>query len=279
MKKIMMIASLLVTSSAVHSSEIDNLINASGAIATQIDRGIMLTGAAMEYANTGAGLSDGALSSTAHISTAQLDAYNSALSGMNSYLPYGSVQDVLNDKAMTELDLMDDAIDTFTAVVVDMVQVVEVAEMASEASTPDQEAAVQDFVVSNAEVLTIGAEEVDTYNQSLDDIETHANNASAYLAVAGNEDAVAFLDQSVQDSNTTAEQTNIFYDANAQWLSMGYPMQRNLTVLALSGENTYGFDLYATEADILAIGSDSEFYLTGPTAVGYKCFMTQEDCE
>jgi len=279
MKKIMMIASLLVTSSAVHSSEIDNLINASGAIATQIDRGIMLTGAAMEYANTGAGLSDGALSSTAHISTAQLDAYNSALSGMNSYLPYGSVQDVLNDKAMTELDLMDDAIDTFTAVVVDMVQVVEVAEMASEASTPDQEAAVQDFVVSNAEVLTIGAEEVDTYNQSLDDIETHANNASAYLAVAGNEEAVAFLDQSVQDSNTTAEQTNIFYDANAQWLSMGYPMQRNLTVLALSGENTYGFDLYATEADILAIGSDSEFYLTGPTAVGYKCFMTQEDCE
>ncbi len=274
-----MIASLLVTSSAVHSSEIDNLINASGAIATQIDRGIMLTGAAMEYANTGAGLSDGALSSTAHISTAQLDAYNSALSGMNSYLPYGSVQDVLNDKAMTELDLMDDAIDTFTAVVVDMVQVVEVAEMASEASTPDQEAAVQDFVVSNAEVLTIGAEEVDTYNQSLDDIETHANNASAYLAVAGNEEAVAFLDQSVQDSNTTAEQTNIFYDANAQWLSMGYPMQRNLTVLALSGENTYGFDLYATEADILAIGSDSEFYLTGPTAVGYKCFMTQEDCE
>lgn len=275
----MMIVSLLVTSSAVQSSEIDNLVNTSGAIVSQIDRGLKLTGAALQYANTGDGLSDGNLSSTAHISTEQLDAYNNALSSMSMYTPYGSVQVELENLATQELELMDQAVDTFAEVVVEMITVVEVSEMASEASTPDQEAAVQDFVVSNAEVLTIGAEEVDTYNQSLDDIETHANNASAYLAVAGNEDAVAFLDQKVQDANTTADQTNIFYDANAQWLAMGTPMQRNLNIISLSGENTYGFDLYVSEADILVIGADSEFYLTGPTAVGYKCFMTQEDCE
>jgi predicted GNAT family acetyltransferase len=198
---------------------------------------------------------------------------------MGSFLPYGSVQLELESLASQELELMDDAISAFTDVVIEMVQVVEVAEMAEDASSPVEEAAVQEFVVLNAEALTIDQEEVDTYNQSLDDIETHANNASAYLAVAGNEDAVAFLDQTVEDANTTADQANIFYDANAQWLAMGTPMQRNLTVLALSGENTYGFDLYATEADILVIGSESEFYLTGPTAVGYKCFMTQEDCE
>jgi hypothetical protein len=279
MKKIMMIVSLLVTSSAVQSSEIDNLVNTSGAIVSQIDRGVMLTGAALQYANTGEGLSNGGLSSTAHISTEQLDAYNNALSGMSMYTPYGSVQVELENLATQELELMDQAVDTFAEVVVGMLTVVEVSEMASEASTPDQEAAVQDFVVSNAEVLTLGTEEVDTYNQSLDDIETHANNASAYLAVAGNEDAVAFLDQKVQDANTTADQTNIFYDANAQWLAMGTPMQRNLNIIGLSGENTYGFDLYVSEADVLAIGSASEFYLTGPTAVGYKCFMTQEDCE
>jgi hypothetical protein len=275
----MMIVSLLVTSSAVQSSEIDNLVNTSGAIVSQIDRGVMLTGAALQYANTGEGLSNGGLSSTAHISTEQLDAYNNALSGMSMYTPYGSVQVELENLATQELELMDQAVDTFAEVVVGMLTVVEVSEMASEASTPDQEAAVQDFVVSNAEVLTLGTEEVDTYNQSLDDIETHANNASAYLAVAGNEDAVAFLDQKVQDANTTADQTNIFYDANAQWLAMGTPMQRNLNIIGLSGENTYGFDLYVSEADVLAIGSASEFYLTGPTAVGYKCFMTQEDCE
>jgi len=239
----------------------------------------MLSGAALQYAHTGEGLSDGGLSGTAHISTEQLDAYNNALSNMSVYTPHGSVQVELENLATQELELMDLAVDTFAGVVVEMLTVVEVSEMASEASTPNEEAAVQDFVVSNAEVLTIGTEEVDTYNRSLDDIETHANNASAYLAVAGNEDAVAFLDQKVQDANTTADQTNIFYDANAQWLAMGTPMQRNLNIIGLSGENTYGFDLYASEADILVIGADSEFYLTGPTAVGYKCFMTQEDCE
>lgn len=277
MKKLMMIVSLLATGSAAHSTELDNLINASSAMVNQIDRGIMLTGAAMSYATTGTGLSDGSLSGTAHISTAQLEAYNNALSGMSTYLPYGSLQNVLNEKAMTELDLMDNAIDTFTEVVVDMVQVVEVAEMAEEATTPDQEAGVQEYVAANTEILTIDQAEVDTYNQSLDDIETHANNASAFLAVAGNEQAVEFLEQGIESANTTAEQTNIFYDANMQWVSMGYPTTRNLTAVFLNGSD-FGLDLYVSEADVLAIGSDSDYYLTGPTANGFNCFM-YEECE
>jgi predicted GNAT family acetyltransferase len=232
----------------------------------------------MTYASTGTGLSDGTMSGTAHISTEQLEAYNSALMGMSTYLPYGSVQVELENLAAQELELMDGAIDTFTEVVIDMVQVVEVAEMAEEASTPAEESAVQEFVATNSEVLTIDQEEVDTYNQSLDDIEIHANNASAFLAVAGNGEAVAFLDQGVENANTTADQTNIFYNANSQWIAMGYPTTRNLTAVYLNGQN-FGLDLYVTEADILSVGSESDFYLTGPTALGYKCFMTQEDCE
>lgn len=274
----MMMLSLSVTSSVVHSSELDSLISASGAIVNQIDRGMTLTGAAMSYASTGTGLSDGTMSGTAHISTTQLDAYNNALAGMSTYLPYGSVKVELENLASQELELMDEAITAFTDVVIDMVQVVEVAEMAEEASSPSEEAAFQEYVVTNSEVLTIDQEEVDTYNQSLDDIETHANNASAFLAVAGNEEAVAFLDQGVENANTTADQANIFYDAQMQWVSMGYPTTRNLTAVYLNGDN-FGLDLYVSEADILASGSESEYYLTGPTALGYKCFMTQEDCE
>ena len=278
MKNKMMIVSLLAISSAAQSNELDDLINASGAIVNQIDRGIMMTGAAMSYAHTGSGLTDGTMSGTAHISTEQLTKYNNALTGMKNYLPYGSVQNELETLAEQELDLMDDAIDTFTEVVVEMMTVVQVAEMAEEAASPQEEAAVQDFVVGNTEALTISQEEVDTYNQSLDDIETHANNASAFLAVAGNEDAVNFLQQGVENANTTADQTNIFYDANNQWVAMGYNTTRNLTAVYLNGQN-FGLDLYVADTDILAIGSDSEFYLTGPTALGYKCFMTQEDCD
>lgn len=278
MKNKLMIMSLLAISSAAHSNELDNLIDASSALVDQIDRGIILTGAAMEYSYTGTGLSDGTLSSSAHISTEQLDAYNNALSGMSTYLPYGSVQDVLNERATQELDLMDAAVDTFTEVVVDMVQVVQVAEMAEEASSPDEEAAVQDFVVANAEVLTIDQQEVDTYNQSLDDIETHANNASAFIAVAENSAAVDFLQQGAENNNTTAEQATVTYSANQQWVSMRWASTNNATAVFLNGNDSFGIDIYVSEADVLTLGSDSGYYLTGPTANGYNCFMNGE-CE
>lgn len=274
MKK--MILPLLVLSSVAQSDELDNLIDTSSAIVDQIRKGVMLVGAAQEYAHQGDALSSGTLSETAHISTEQLEAYNAALYGMSEYKPFGDLQAVLEEKAMEELDLMDDAIDTFTEVVVDMIQVIEVTEMAETASSPQEEADVQNFVTANAEVLTIDQGEVDTYNQAVDDIETHANNASAYLAVAGNEQAVEFLEQGIENANTTAEQTNIFYNANQQWVAMGYNTTRNLTAVYLNGQN-FGLDLYVSEADILAAGSESDFFKTSP--VNYNCFMNEVDCE
>lgn len=274
MKK--MILPLLVLSSVAQSDELDNLIDTSSAIVDQIRKGVMLVGAAQEYAHQGDALSSGNLSETAHISTEQLEAYNAALYGMSEYKPFGDLQAVLEEKAQGELDLMDDAIDTFTEVVVDMIQVIEVTEMAETASSPQEEADVQNFVTANADVLTIDQGEVDTYNQAVDDIETHANNASAYLAVAGNEQAVEFLEQGIENANTTAEQTNIFYNANQQWVAMGYNTTRNLTAVYLNGQN-FGLDLYVSEADILAAGSESEFFKTSP--VNYNCFMNEVDCD
>jgi len=276
MKK-MMILPLLVLGSVAHSSELDNLIDTSSAIVDQIDRGIKLVGAAQEYSYHGHSMSDGTLSGSAHITSEQLQAYNMALSGMSTYLPYGSVQDVLNERATQELELMDSAIDTFTEVVVEMVQVVEVAEMAETAATPDEEAEVQEFVAANQEVLTNTQEEVTEYNQSIDDIETHANNASAFIAVAENQEAVDFLEQGAENNNTTAEQATVSYSVNNQWVSMSWANTNNATAVLLNGSN-FGLDLYVSEADVLATGSEAEYYLTGPTAQGYSCFMYGEDC-
>ena len=194
MKKILL--SLLVLSSVAHSSEYDALLESSTAIVDKINTGILLVGAAQEYAHHGDALSDGTMSTTAHISEAEVQAYNTALTNFaTNYQPYGDVKAVLENKAMEELELMDDAIGTFTEVVVEMIEVQQVAERVEEASTPEQEAEVQTFVAETVEVLQIEQETVDTYNQSVDDIETHANNASAYLAVANSEEAVAFLEQ------------------------------------------------------------------------------------
>ena len=278
MKKILL--SLLVLSSVAHSSEYDALLESSTAIVDQINTGILLVGAAQEYALYGDALSDGTVSTTSHIDEAQVQAYNEALTSFaTNYQPYGDVKAVLESKAMEELELMDDAVGTFTEAVVEMIEVQQVAERVEEAQgNPQQEEEVQTFVAESVEVLQIEQETVDTYNQSVDDIETHANNASAYLAVANSEEAVAFLEQGVENANTTAEQTNIFYDANAQWVSMGYPTTRNLTAVFLNGNDDIGLNLYVTETDILAAGSESEFFQTGPTHLGYSCFMYGTEC-
>jgi len=259
------------------SNELDALIDASNALVDQINTGILLSGAALEYSYEGGYLSDGTLSSSAHISSEQLDAYNNALAGMYDYQPYGNVQEVLQQQATEELELMNNAVDTFTEVVVDMIQVVEVAELASEASTPDEQAEVQEFVATNQEVLTIFQEEVDTYNQSIDDIETHANAASAFLGVAANEEAVAFLQTGAENNNSHASNATLTYDANKQWVRMAWDGTNNATAVYLNGTN-FGLDFYVTEADVLTAGSESELYLTGPTHLGYQCFMYGQEC-
>ena len=77
MKKILL--SLLVLSSVAHSSEYDELLDSSTAIVDKINTGILLVGAGMEYAHHGDSLTDGTLSTTAHIQEAQVHAYNTAL--------------------------------------------------------------------------------------------------------------------------------------------------------------------------------------------------------
>ena len=278
MKKAILL-SLFLTSSAVQGSELDSLIATSSAIVDQINKGILMTGAAMGYSHTGTGISDGQLAGTAYISSDQVLEYNAALSGMVSYMPYGSAEQYLEEQAEAELQLMEDAIDVFTTVVIDMVAVQEVSELASEASTPDDEAAVQEYVTNNTDALTIDQDDADTYNQSLDDIEIHANAAGAFLGVAANADAVAFLDQGAMDNNTRIEDNTLSYSASNQAVSLAWISGNPATDVYVNGTDQFNINLYVSHADILISGESSELYLTGPTYLGYECFVTQTNCE
>jgi len=273
------LVSLFLSSSAVQASELDTLIASSAAIIDQINTGILMTGAAMGYANTGTGISDGQLAGTAYITTEQVNAYNQALAGMVTYLPYGSAQDYLEEQAAAELDLMEAAIEDFTAVVVDMLAVQEVAELSAEASTPDEEAAVQEYVTTNTDALTIDQADADIYNSSLDSIEGHANAAGAFLGVAANPDAVAFMDQGAMDNNTRVETNTLSYSASTQAVSLAWTTGNPATSVYVNGSDAFNINLYVSHQDILTSGATSDLYLTGPTYLGYECFMTQLNCE
>ena len=276
MKKAVL-TSLYLLCSGVQSSELDTLIETSSAIVDQIDKGIMFVGGSIHASQTGMGISSGQLSGNYYISSEQVTAYNSALSGMVNYLPYGSAKEYLNEQAQSELDAMEDAIEDFTTVVVDMLEVQEVAERAETAETPDDQAEVQDYIAQND--MSVSQEDADTYNQSLDDIEEHANAAGAFLAVAGNPEAVAFLDQGAMDNNTRVEDNALTYSSTNQAVELAWASSETVSSVYLNGQGNYGLDIYASETDILNTGYESLFYNTGPTALGFNCFMYQIDCD
>jgi len=276
MKKAVLM-SLCLSCLGAQSSELDTLIETSSAIVDQINKGIMFVGGSIHASQTGMGISSGQLSGNYYISDEQVSAYNSSLTGMVNYMPYGSAEDYLNEQAQSELDAMEDAIEDFTTVVVDMLEVQEVAERAEAAETPDDQAEVQEYIAQND--MSVSQDDADTYNQSLDDIENHANAAGAFLAVAGNPEAVAFLNQGAMDNNTRVEANALTYSSSNQAVELAWASSNTVSSIYLNGQGDYGLDIYASEATILNTGYESQFYNTGPTALGYNCFVYQVDCD
>ena len=269
---------------AAATAELDNLVATSTALVTQIDLGIQYVGAA----TTASYIQDPivaeyGIQANAYITSEQATAYNSALAGMTNFQAYTATE-FLTDQGNIQLELMENAIDDFTSVVIDMSTVVQVADMAVEAQqtkdTQKQED-LQDYVVNNAEILTIDQTDVDSYNQSLDDVAEHAGTAGAYLAVAANVEATDFLDNaSIESGNRWTDSVdNLSFDHGNNLVAVDWA---NATMYGVYIDGSYNtaLDVLKSNSEILSIGSDSEFYLTGPTANNYDCFIGQgEYCD
>ena len=276
MKKAVL-TSLFLICSGVQSSELDTLIATSSAIVNQINSGIMFVGGSINASQTGMGISSGQLSGNYYISEEQVANYNEALTGMVTYMPYGSAEDYANQQAENEIEQMEASIADFTAVVVDLLSVQEVAERAEAAETPNDQAEVQDYVAQND--MSVSQDDADTYNQSLDDIENHANAAGAFLAVAGNPEAISFLNAGAKENNTRIEDNALTYSSANQAVELAWASSDTVSSIYLNGQGDYGLDIYATEATILNTGYESMFYNSSPTALGFNCFMYQTDCD
>lgn len=262
---------------AAATAELDNLVATSTALVTQIDLGIQYVGAA----TTASYMEDPivaeyGIQANAYITSEQATAYNSALAGMTNFQAYTATE-FLTDQGNIQLELMEDAIDVFTSVVIDMSTVVQVADMAVEAQqtkdTQKQED-LQDYVVNNAEILTIDQTDVDSYNQSLDDVAEHASTAGAYLAVAANVEATDFLDNaSIETGNRWTDSVdNLSFDHGNNLVAVDWS---NATMYGVYIDGSYNtaIDVLKSNSEILSIGSASDFYLTGPTASNYDCFI------
>jgi len=118
-------------------------------------------------------------------------------------------------------------------------------------------------VESNYESLQLGQSDVDNYNQSLDSIETHANNAGAYLGVSQNKEATQFLQDGAASNNSTFFDATLVYDRNQQWVKVGW-LSGNATAVFINGTDYFGLDLYVSEEDVFFAGENSEYYFSSP---------------
>lgn len=279
-KKILATAFLLASVSAP-ANELDNLVNTSSTIASKLDLGIQYVGAATVMGPTSIGIAEFGVQTDAYISSQEATAYNNALEGIANFTAYTAAE-FLNDQGQIEIGLLNDAVDTFAEITVELATVVQVSDMAVEAQQTDdvqKQEDLQDFVSSNEQMLTIAPEDIEVYNDSLDDVATHAANAAAYLAVASDEGATAWLQEGADNAGVrfTDAAENLSFVHQSRAVLLDFSAQNQGYAVWVDGTDAFGIDLMLTRTEVLFNGSNSDFYMNGPTQ--NKCFFSGTECE
>lgn len=252
---------LVLASASVQANGIDNLITTSDSLKQTFALGIQTVGGQADYASLG-GISPD-MASEAHVSYQQAEDYNLALDKVAKANYNMTAQEYFDGQAAQAMNNLDEAVSAYVGASSDLIGAVVVNQMAADATTQEAAEQLQTYVTNNE--LAITTESVDTYNTALDMVETAAQSAAAFTAVANNETLVSSAQEQADalgESFSFAEAA--FYD------------QGMATVTMLSGSVSLDVTAYyKTAEDILTAGADSEFYRTSPAG---ECFFNQESC-
>ena len=250
----------LIVSAQAHSNEIDNLVNASQSIRDSFKYGIQAVGGMHSYASQGkiapTGTTEGG-----KISYDQSDAYNQALTAVqNAVYTYNpGAQEYFDNQADQAMNEVNTAIDTFVEASQAVIEVVVVNQMAQDAQEAGDERgamALQEYIEANDVVLADA--EVDFYNESLENVESAAQVAAAYFAVANDEELVAAADEMAYDIRVTyQEAATSFFDAATQAVWVSFDGGETIQGLALGG-------YFVTVEAIIVEGEQTDFFRSSP---------------
>ncbi len=266
---------------SVQADAIDDLVTDSRSVLDSLDYGIRATGGLMALSVNGQvapnGIVHGGL-----ITENQVNAYNNALSVVAGSTFYDAELYLL-DQGDIAIENMNDAVDTFVETATEISTIMEIAEMAEAAQddgTPEQKQLVAEYTELNEASLTLSQETVTEYNESLDDIETYAQQAAAYIGLANDPNATAFFDQGAENADASfVTDASTSYDNNNNMVVVMWSTSNSGSGVYIDGTGGLGIDLFTTETDILNAGANSLFYTTSPTYLGYDCFFNETNCE
>ena len=283
MKKTLLTVALTLVSlnASVQADAIDTLVTDSQSVLNSLDYGIRATGGLMALSVNGQvapnGIVHGGL-----ITQNQVTAYNNALSVVAGSTFYDAELYLL-DQGDIAIDNMNDAVDTFVDTATEISTILEIAEMAEAAQddgTPEQKQLVAEYTALNEASLTLSQETVTEYNESLDDIETYAQQAAAYIGLANDTNATAFFDQGAENADASfVNEATTSYDNNNNMVVVMWSTTQSGSGVYIDGTGGLNIDLFTTETDVLSAGANSLFYTTSPTYLGYDCFFNETNCD
>ena len=250
----------LIVSAPVHSNEVDNLVNASQSIRDSFKYGIQAVGGMQSYSAQGKIAPTGTVEG-GKISYDQSNAYNQALTAVQNtnYTYDPGAQEYFNNQADQAMNEVNAAVDVFVEASQAVIEVVVINQMAQDAQNSGDERgaiALQEYIEANDVVLADA--EVDFYNESLDSVESAAQVAAAYFAVANDEELVASADDMAYELNVTYQETaTSFFDIATQSVWVSFDGGKTVQGLMLSG-------YFVTVESVLIEGEETEFFKTSP---------------
>ena len=254
-----LLASLIVSAPA-YSNEIDTLVNASQSIRDSFKYGIQAVGGLQSYSTQGKIANTGTVDQ-GKISYDKSSAYNQAIAAVQNatYTYDPGAQEYFDDQADIAMNEVNIAVDTFVQASQAVIEVVVVNEMAQDAQNAGDEReamALQEYIEAN-DVMLADAE-VDMYNDALDSVESAAQVAAAYMAVANDAELVAAADEMAYDVRVTyKEAASSFFDIATQGVWVSFDGGNTIQGLMLSG-------YFVTVESIIEEGQQSEFFRTSP---------------
>ena len=269
----------LSASGVVKADPLNDLVNSSQAVVDQLNIGYKTVAGLQYNANLGY-MSDGTMADAAKISEAQRVAYNDALGAMAD-MQFYTAQDFLMDQGEIAIANMETAIETFTEAATEIAVILEVTTMAEEAAQNNSDPEMQEvaeFAEANEAALTLQAETVTEYNDSLDEVEGYAQEAAAYIGIANDADSVAFFDNSAEQADSSfVDEVTATFDMNNNWVKLDFANANWGSAVYFDGAN--GLDLFKSSTAILHDAESDPYYTSSPSYVGYECFFYGTGCE
>lgn len=256
----------LFLSASVQAQSLDELVTTSGSIVNTFDTGIKTVAGMRSYSDVGGIAPDNTIDA-ALITQEQADAYNLAVQNLDTSI---NAQEYFTEQANQSRQQLDTAISSFVGAATAIIEVTVVNNMAQEAANSGDTALaaeVQTYVTENN--VTLEAQEITAYNDSLSNVESTAQATAAFTAVAADASLTEAADQAALDANINYATANqAFFDSATGVVSVGFSNANLLVELDVTG-------YFKTVDEIYATGETDSFYATGPTA--NPCFFEQPE--